>query len=87
MGGVLDMSGLLEQYKSELPNLWAWLGTTNMYWDRDPIDGTLWAIEGKRAVTNRINTFIRKSFLPCVLQDNLRLSHLRRKWPYRSLQL
>lgn len=63
MGGVLDMSGLLEQYKSELPNLWAWLGETNIYWDRNPQDGTIWAIEGKRATTNRINTFVRKDWL------------------------
>ena len=63
MGGVLDMSGLLEQYKSELPNLWAWLGETNIYWDKNPQDGTIWAIEGKRATTNRINTFVRKDWL------------------------
>lgn len=63
MGGVLDMSGYVEQYKDELPNLWTWLGETNMYWDRDPVDGTLWAIEGKLATSNRINTFVRQDWL------------------------
>ena len=30
---------------------------------RDPVNGTLWAIEGKLAVNNRINTFVRKDWL------------------------
>lgn len=62
-GGVLDLSGYVEDYKSELTNLWNWLGETNMYWDKDPVDGTIWAIEGKLAVNNRINTFVRKDWL------------------------
>lgn len=63
MGGVLDLSSYVEEYKNDLPNLWNWLGETNMYWDRDPVDGTLWAIEGKLATSNRINTFVRKDWL------------------------
>lgn len=63
MGGVLDLSSYVEKYKNDLPNLWNWLGETNMYWDRDPVDGTLWAIEGKLATSNRINTFVRKDWL------------------------
>lgn len=63
MGGVLDLSSYVDDYKDMLPNLWNWLGETNIYWDKDPVDGTLWAIEGKRAVTNRINTFVRKDWL------------------------
>ncbi len=63
MGGVLDLSGYVEDYKADLPNLWDWLGETNMYWDKDPVNGTLWAIEGKLAVNNRINTFVRKDWL------------------------
>jgi len=63
MGGVLDLSELVASNASLTPNLWNWLEVTNMYWDKDPVDGTLWAIEGKRAVTNRINTFIRKDWL------------------------
>ncbi len=63
MGGVLDLSSYVEDYKDELPNLWNWLGETNIYWDKDPVNGTIWAIEGKLAVNNRINTFVRKDWL------------------------
>ena len=57
MGGILDLSGYVEDYKSELGNLWDWLGETNIYWDKDPVDGTIWAIEGKIAV-NTSPTFL-----------------------------
>jgi len=63
MGGVLDLSGYVEDYKADLPNLWDWLGETNIYWDKDPVNGTIWAIEGKLAVNNRVNTFVRKDWL------------------------
>jgi len=63
MGGVLDLQNYVEDYKSELTNLWNWLGEENMYWDKNLADGTLWAIEGKRANPRRILTFIRKDWL------------------------
>ncbi len=63
MGGVLDLSGYVEDYKADLPNLWEWLGETNIYWDKDPVNGTIWAIEGKLANNNRINTFVRQDWL------------------------
>ena len=63
MGGVLDLAPYLEEYKSELPNLWDWLGEMNLYWDRDPEEGTVWGIEAKLAVSNRINTFVRQDWL------------------------
>ncbi|MCM1127310.1 MAG: extracellular solute-binding protein [Lachnospiraceae bacterium] len=63
MGGVLDLSSYVEDYKAELPHLWDWLGETNIYWDKDPVNGTIWAIEGKLAVNNRVNTFVRKDWL------------------------
>lgn len=63
MGGVTDLSTYVEEYKDLLPNLWGWLGDTNIYWDRDPSTGTLWAIEAKLAVMNRINTFVREDWL------------------------
>lgn len=63
MGGVLDLSSYVDDYKELLPNMWDWLGETNIYWDKDPAAGTLWAIEGKLAVSNRINTFVRKDWL------------------------
>lgn len=63
MGGVIDLSESLEQYKSEISNLWNWLGDTNMLWNEDPKDGTIWAIEGKRAEQQRIVTFVRQDWL------------------------
>lgn len=63
MGGIIDLSGLLEQYKGELSNLFNWLGDLNIYWDKDPKTGTIWAIEGKRAEQQRINTFVRQDWL------------------------
>ena len=63
MGGVIDLNPLLEQYKSELPNLWAWLGDQNIYWDKDPKTGTVWAVEGRRAEQQRIVTFVRQDWL------------------------
>lgn len=63
MGGVIDLSQYVEAYKSELPNLWNWLTETNINWDKDPQTGTLWAIEAKLAVSNRVLTFVRQDWL------------------------
>lgn len=63
MGGVLDLSQYVDAYSDDLPNLWNWLGDTNIYWDKDPETGTIWALEAKLAVTNRVNTFVRKDWL------------------------
>ena len=63
MGGVLDLSSYVDDNKDILPNLWDWLGETNLYWDKDPEAGTIWAIEAKLATSNRINTFVRKEWL------------------------
>lgn len=63
MGGVLDLSSYVDDYKALLPNLWAWLGEENIYYDKDPNTGVIWALEGKRANIRRINTFVRKDWL------------------------
>ncbi len=63
MGGVLDLAPLFDQYKDLLPNLWSWLGDTNIYWDQSPKEKTLWAIEAKLANLARINTFVREDWL------------------------
>lgn len=63
MGGVIDLQNLVVDNKNDLPHLWDWLGTTNMYWDKSVTDGTLWALEGKRANNNRIVTFVRQDWL------------------------
>jgi putative aldouronate transport system substrate-binding protein len=63
MGGVIDLAPYVETYKSELPNLWDWLGDTNINWDKDPKTGTLWCVEAKLAVSNRVLTFVRQDWL------------------------
>lgn len=63
MGGVLDLSTYVEEYKDLLPNLWGWLGETNIYWDKDPVSGDLWALEAKLANMARIGTFVREDWL------------------------
>ena len=63
MGGVIDLSDMIETYKADLPNLWGWLGDTNMLWDKDPKTGEVWALEGKRAEQQRIVTFVRQDWL------------------------
>jgi len=63
MGGVIDLAPLLEQYKPMLQDLWNLLGDENIYWNRDPVKGTVWAIEAIRAQVPRINTFVREDWL------------------------
>lgn len=63
MGGVLDLQSYVKDNESDLPNLWSWLGETNIYWDQDMDNGTLWAIEGKLANSRRILTFVRQDWL------------------------
>lgn len=63
MGGVTDMSPYLEEYKKLLPNLWGFLGEQNLYWNKDPEKGTIWAIEARLFHDTRINTFVREDWL------------------------
>lgn len=64
MGGVLDLSPYLtDEYKPLLSNLWEWPGEENLMWNKDPANGTIWAIEARLATLNRINTFVRKDWL------------------------
>jgi putative aldouronate transport system substrate-binding protein len=63
MGGVIDLAPYVETYKKDLPNLWNWLGDTNINWDKDPKTGTLWCVEAKLAVSNRVITFVRQDWL------------------------
>lgn len=64
MGGVIDLNEWVNgDTKDLLPNLWAFLGDTNINWNKDPKTGSVWAIEGKRVETQRCVTFIRKDWL------------------------
>ena len=61
--GIIDLAPLLAENKDLVPSMFDWLGEELVYQDLDPSTGTLWAIEGKRNETCRINTFIRKDWL------------------------
>ena len=63
MGGVLDLGPLIEENKELLPDLWNLLTDSNVYWNRDPATGTIWAIEARLNKLNRINTFVREDWL------------------------
>lgn len=63
MGGIIDLAPLLEEHKDLLPNLWALLGENNLYWNKDPEKGTIWAIEALLKNNQRINTFVREDWL------------------------
>ena len=63
MGGVLDLAPLIEKYKDKLPNMFALLGDENVYYDLDPDNGTLWALEARLVHNMRINTFVREDWL------------------------
>ena len=62
MGGVLDMAPYLEEYRDLLPNLWGWLGEQNLYWNRSPETGTVWATRPD-SLTIRESTFVRDDWL------------------------
>ena len=62
--GVIDLAPYLEEYKDYIGNVINLLGgEDNLYYDKDPSTGAVWMIEGVRADTSRITTFIRKDWL------------------------
>jgi putative aldouronate transport system substrate-binding protein len=63
MGGVLDMNPYLTEYKKFLPDMWALLKDTNIYYDQDPVDKHVWALEALLFQNNRTNTFVREDWL------------------------
>ena len=61
--GVIDLAPYLEEYKDYTQNIITLLGgEDNLYYDKDPATGAVWMIEGVRADTSRITTFIRKDW-------------------------
>ena len=62
--GVINLAPYLEEYKDYIGNVINLLGgEDNLYYDKDPSTGAVWMIEGVRADTSRITTFIRKDWL------------------------
>ena len=61
--GVIDLAPYLDEYKDYTQNIVALLGgEENLLYDKDPVTGSVWMIEGVRADTSRITTFIRKDW-------------------------
>ena len=61
--GVIDLAPLFEEYKDYTQNIISLLGSEdNLNYDKDPATGAVWMIEGVRADTSRITTFIRKDW-------------------------
>lgn len=48
MGGVIDLSGYLTDYEAMFPNLFNLLSEELIFWNKDPVDGHLWAVEANR---------------------------------------
>lgn len=63
MGGILDLGPLVDEYRDLLPNMWDYLTESNIYWNKDPEKGTIWALEARLNVLNRTNTFVREDWL------------------------
>ncbi|WP_313181177.1 extracellular solute-binding protein [Lacrimispora sp.] len=63
MGAVVDMAPILEDYKDVLPNLWELLGEENLYYNKDPKTGSIYAIESLRANQATLCTFVRADWL------------------------
>lgn len=63
MGGITDLTPYLEANKNSLTHLWGLLTDQNIYYNQDPENGTIWAIEARLANSNRINTFVREDWL------------------------
>jgi putative aldouronate transport system substrate-binding protein len=63
MGAVLDLAPLLEQYGELLPNMYSLLTPENVYWNRNPNTGEIWALAGRLLADGRILTFVRQDWL------------------------
>lgn len=63
MGGVTDLAPIIKENIDLAPNLHDLLGDANLYWDEDPQNGTLWAIESYLAINNGLKTFVREDWL------------------------
>ncbi|MDR0948053.1 MAG: sugar ABC transporter substrate-binding protein [Lachnospiraceae bacterium] len=63
MGGVVDISELVYDYKPALMNMYNLLEDFNIWFNQDPETGALYAIETLAANTAQINTYVREDWL------------------------
>lgn len=69
MDAVIDLYPYLYDSEELFPNLWALLGETNIYYNQDPVDDHVWAIEALLFNNMRINTFVREDWLNILEMD------------------
>lgn len=64
MGGVTDLAPLVQNYADFIPHLYEMQGTEMVWWNHDPITGTLWAFTGRNFAGDlRMATFVREDWL------------------------
>jgi putative aldouronate transport system substrate-binding protein len=65
MGAVHDVSPYVDgpDGKDLFPNMWGFLGETNLHWDKNVETGAIYGIEAKLFFMGRINTFAREDWL------------------------
>ncbi|MCL2386554.1 MAG: sugar ABC transporter substrate-binding protein [Defluviitaleaceae bacterium] len=64
MGGILDLSPLMINYRALIPNFYTLQGTENVWWNRDPVTGELWAFATRHYASSlRIGSFVRGDWL------------------------
>jgi len=63
MGGMINLTPLLEEYRALLPNLFETVGDELIFWNQDPDTDELFSITGRNNQHGRVNTFIREDWL------------------------
>jgi putative aldouronate transport system substrate-binding protein len=64
MGGVLDLAPLVRTYADFIPHLYEMQGTEMIWWNRDPVSGSLYGFTGRHfAADLRMATFVREDWL------------------------
>jgi len=64
MGGVIDLAPLVLEYADFIPNFYTMQGTEMVWWNLDPVTGSLWAFTGRHFAGDlRMATFVREDWL------------------------
>ena len=63
MGGILDMTPLIRDYRHIIPSVVELLMDEFLFWNQDPATGQNWALLGRRFINPAVNVFIRHDWL------------------------
>jgi putative aldouronate transport system substrate-binding protein len=70
MDGIMDLAPLVVSYRDLMPSFYNLQGPDNIWWNRDPQVGTLWAFAGRHYASDlRIATFVREDWLEALGLD------------------